>query len=108
MIRPRKISDLYVVIILAIITAVYFVYNHISSEDRGINMYKQAIMVYKDSDYEKAYQLFSKVPSASSLKGAALFRQARCATNIDKKELAIKKYKKIINSKSKSTIVPIS
>ena len=108
MTRPRKIFDLYVVIFLAILTVVYFVYNHISSEDRGIKYYKQALSVYKDSDYETAYQLFAKVPSASSLKTPALFRQARCATNIDKKELAIKKYNKIIHSNSKSTIVPIS
>ena len=108
MTRPRKIFDLYVVIFLAILTAVYFVYNHISSEDRVINYYKQALEVYKDSDYETAYQLFAKVPSASSLKGPALFRQARCATNIDKKELAIKKYNKILHSNSKSSIVPIS
>ena len=49
-----------------------------------------------EGDFETAYQEFGKVPSASSLKESALFRQARCATNLGKKELAIKKYKKII------------
>ena len=48
------------------------------------------------------------MPSGSSLKESALFRQARCATNLGKKELAIKKYKKIVRSSSKSSIVPIS
>ncbi len=106
--RRRKKYDLYVVIVLAIITIGYFVYNHISAEDRGIKAYTLALQEYKDADYETAYQEFGKVPSASSLKDSALFRQARCATNMDKKELAIKKYNRIIHSGSRSSIVPIS
>lgn len=106
--RRRKKYDLYLVIFLAIITVGYFTYNHISSEDRGIKAYQQALEIYQDADYENAYQEFSKVPSGSSLKESALFRQARCATNLGKKELAIKKYKRIIRSGSKSSIVPIS
>jgi tetratricopeptide (TPR) repeat protein len=106
--RFRRKFDLYIVIFLAVITACYFLYNHYSSEDRGIKAYKRALELYKDYDYENAYQLFAKVPSSSSLKEPALFRQARCATNLGKRELAIKKYKKILRSKSKSSIVPIS
>ncbi len=106
--RRRKKYDLYIVIALLIITIGYFVYNHVSSESRGVNNYAAALEDYKASDYEKAYQEFGKVPSGSSLKSSALFRQARCATNMDKKELAIKKYKRIVSSSSKSTIVPIS
>ena len=106
--RRRKKQDLYVVIFLAIFTASYFVYNHISSEDRGVKAYTKALIEYKDTDYEKAYHEFAKVPSGSTLKESALFRQARCATNMGKKELAIKKYKKIVRSRSKSSIVPIS
>ena len=106
--RRRRKFDLYIVIFLAIITVGYFVYNHISSEDRGIKAYKQALALYKDYDYENAYQVFAKIPSGASLKEPALFRQARCATNLGKRELAIKKYKRIIHSKSKSSIVPIS
>ena len=106
--RRRKKYDLYIVIFLAIITVGYFVYNHISSESRGIKAYSSALQVYKDSDYEKAYQGFGKVPSASALKEPALFRQARCATNMGKKELAIKKYNRIVHSGSRSSIVPIS
>lgn len=106
--RRRKKYDLYLVIFLAIITIGYFVYNNISSEDRGVKVYQKALEVYKDTDYETAYQIFGKVPSSTTLKESALFRQARCATNLGKKELAIKKYKKIIKSSSKSSIVPIS
>ena len=106
--RRRKKFDLLFVVILMIVTMVYFAYNHISSEDRGISAYQKALDIYKDTDYEGAYQEFAKVPSASSLKESALFRQARCATNLGKKELAIRKYKRILRSGLKSSIVPIS
>lgn len=106
--RRNKKFDLYIVAGLAIITIGYFVYNHVSSEQRGVKAYSAAIESYKKAEYEKAYKEFSKVPSGSCLKSSALFRQARCATNLGKKELAIKKYKKIAHSNSKSSIVPIS
>ena len=106
--RRRKKYDLYIVIALVILCIGYFTYNHVSSESRGIKAYTAALENYKDSDYETAYQKFGKVPSGSSLKSSALFRQARCATNMGKKELAIKKYKRIVRSNSKSSIVPIS
>lgn len=106
--RRRKKYDLYIVIFLALFTAGWFIYNHISSESRGIKAYQTALESYKDADYETAYQEFGKVPSGSSLKSSALFRQARCATNMDKKELAIRKYNKIVHLNSKSSIVPIS
>lgn len=106
--RRRKKYDLYIVIALAILCIGYFTYNNVSSESRGINAYQAALESYKSSDYETAYQKFGKIPSGSSLKSSALFRQARCATNMGKKELAIKKYKRIVRSSSKSSIVPIS
>ena len=106
--RRRKKIDLYIVIFLAILTIGFFVYDRVSSESRGVQAYTKALESYKNSDYEKAYQYFGKVPSGSNLKDPALFRQARSATALDKKELAVKKYKRIIHSHSKSSIVPIS
>ncbi len=106
--RRRKKYDIYIVIGLALITIGNFTYNKFSSEDRGIKNYSAALKEYKNSDYEKAYQIFGKVPSGSTLKTSALFRQARCATNMNKKELAVKKYNKIVHSNSKTSIVPIS
>lgn len=106
--RRRRKYDLYVVIFLTLFTIGYFVYNHTSAESRGVENYSTALDSYKASDYEKAYQEFGHVPSGSSLKPSALFRQARCATNMGKPELAIKKYHKIVRSNSKSSIVPIS
>ncbi len=106
--RRRKKYDLYIVVFLALFTISYFVYNHTSSESRGVENYSTALEDYKASDYEKAYQEFGKVPSGSTLKPSALFRQARCATNMGKNELAIKKYNRIVRNGSKSSIAPIS
>lgn len=106
--RKRKKYDLYIVTFLAVFTAGYFIYNHTSSESRGVENYSVALEDYKASDYEKAYQEFGKVPSGSTLKSSALFRQARCATNMGKNELAIKKYNRIVKNGSKSSIAPIS
>ena len=106
--RRRHKYDLYIVLVLLAVTIIYFVYNQTSSESKGISEYKQALEIYKKNDYENAYREFGKVPSSSSLKAPAIFRQARCATKLGKNEIAIKKYNKIITSSSKSTIVPIS
>lgn len=106
--RRNKQYDLYIFIILLVLTAGYFCYNRYSSEDRGVKAYTVALESYKKLDYETAYREFARVPSNSYLKDSALFRQARCATNMDRKELAIKKYNKIVHSSSKSSIVPIS
>lgn len=106
--RRRKKYDLYIVFVLMLVTIGYFAYNHISSESRGVDMYSSALEMYKAGDYEAAYQQFGKVPSGSSLKSTALFRQARCATNMGKPQLAIKKYKRIVHLNSKSAIIPIS
>ena len=106
--RRRRKYDLYIVIFLAIFTVGYFIYNNTSAESRGVENYSAALDEYKANDYEKAFQSFGKVPSSSSLKSPALFRQARCATNMKKPELAIKKYNRIVKSSSKSSIVPIS
>ena len=106
--RRRKKFDLAFVLIVAVLTIAYFIYNNISSEDRGIKYYTSALEIYKNADFENAYQEFGKVPTGSNLKEPALFRQARCATNMGKKELAIKKYNRIIHTHSKSAIIPIS
>ena len=106
--RRRHKYDLYIVIFLALFTLGYFIYNHTSSESRGVKNYSAALESYKKNNFEEAYQKFSKVPSGSTLKKPALFRQARCATNLDNKELAIKKYNRIVRAGSKSSIAPIS
>ena len=106
--RRNKQYDFYIAGFLLVLTIGYFIYNSFSCETRGIKAYTTALESYKNSDFETAYLEFARVPSSSSLKESALFRQARCATNMGKKELAIKKYNKIVHSRSKSSIVPIS
>jgi soluble lytic murein transglycosylase len=106
--RRRHRFDLYWVIGLSIITIGFFVYSNTSAGERGVEKYSEALKAYKSGDFELAYSTFAKVPYNSNLKQAALFRQARCATNLDKKQVAIKKYKRIVHSHSKTSIVPIS
>ena len=106
--RRRKKIDLYIVIFLFVLTAVYFIYTNISAGSKGYTNYSEALKIYKTNDFETAYTAFGRIPGNSNLKHAALFRQARCATALDKKELAVKKYKKVVRSNSKTAIVPIS
>lgn len=106
--RRRHRFDIYWVLILAVVTIGYFSYSNATAASRGVENYSSALKEYKAGKYEQAFIIFGKVPYNSGLKQAALFRQARCATNLDKKPVAIKKYKKIIHSNSKTSIVPIS
>ena len=106
--RRRKKIDLYIVVFLFIVTVGYFIYTNISADSKGYTGYSEALKIYKTNDYEHAFVAFGKIPHNSNLKQAALFRQARCATALDKKELAVKKYKKVMHSNSKTAIVPIS
>jgi len=106
--RRRKKYDLYIVLFLAITMLGYFIYNNISAGSKGYTNYAAALKAYKSNDYEQAFVEFGKIPHNSNLKHAAIFRQARCATTLGKKDLAIKKYKKVVHSGSKTSIVPIS
>ena len=106
--RRRNNYDLIIVIVLAIITTAYFIYNNSTSDTRGYEHYLTALEKYKVGELENAFSEFGKVPSESVLKSPALFRQARCATALNKQEIAIKKYKRIIRSSSKTAIVPLS
>ena len=106
--RRRRKIDLYIVVFLFVLTVGYFIYTNISAGSKGYTNYSEALKIYKTNDFETAYTAFGKIPANSNLKHAALFRQARCATALDKKELAVKKYKKVVRSNSKTAIVPIS
>ncbi len=106
--RRRRKYDLFIVLILVVFAICYFVYTNTSAGSKGVTLYSSALNLYKTGNYEQAFSEFGKIPQNSNLKSAALFRQARCATLLGKKELAIKKYKRIIHSNSKTSIVPIS
>jgi len=106
--RRRKKYDLFIVVALIIFTICYFIYNNTAAGSKGVALYSSALNSYKNEKFEEAFSEFGKIPQNSNLKTAALFRQARCATLLGKNELAIKKYKKIIHSNSKTSIIPIS
>ena len=106
--RRRHKYDLYILIFIAVFTIGYFIYTNTSAGSKGVETYSAALKYYKNNDFEQAFIEYGRIPHNSNLKQAALFRQARCATTLGKKELAIKKYKKIVNSNSKTSIVPIS
>ena len=95
-------------LLLLLSAAGCLIYHTALSESDGVSRYSKALELYKAGDYEKAYKEFGKVPLHSSLKSPALFRQARCAVNTDNKETAVKKYRRIVRTGSKSSIAPIS
>lgn len=85
---------LIAVIILSVISIVLVnVWNNSRSESDGLRTYAEALEFYKDKDYHKAYNLFAKVRGKSTLKPAAIYRQARCAEMMQSSKLAMKHYK---------------
>ena len=78
------------------------------SENNDITQYGKAIRVYQSGDYQTAYYKFGAVSGFSSLKQAALFRQARCATLIGDNQTAIKNYSTLLKRFPKSPLYPIS
>ena len=59
--RRRNKFDLYIVIVLAVITFGYLIYNHTSAGTRGIENYSNALKSYKENNYEQAFVDFGKV-----------------------------------------------
>ena len=98
-----------IVIISIAITAISVVcFDMSQSESRALNFYNSALMNYKKQDYQAAMNQFGKVPTFSGLKSAALFREARCATQLKDNETAKRKYMHIISVHNKSSIAVLS
>jgi len=85
-----------------------FVFNYLNSETRNISQYEDALLSYKIGDYTDAYIKFGKVSNFSSLKPASIFRQARCAENLQHFDVALKDYSKILNNTSATNISALS
>ena len=98
------------IIISVFVVVLLFVFsiNYKNSEDRGNKFYSEGINNYKAGDYSLAYEKFSKIPSYSVLKPAALFRQARCASNLQQFDNAVKNYTKIVHNYPNSVITALS
>lgn len=65
-------------------------------EAKNIKIYKQALRDFENGNYPNSYFLFAKVGAVSSLKPAALYRQAMCAKKLGDKKSELKSYQQII------------
>ena len=95
-------------IVLVLIAGTFLFIDVAQSESNSIKHYSAAISEYKKQHYEEAAKEFARVPIFSSIKSAARFREARCATLMGNNETAIRKYKKIISAHKKSSIAVLS
>lgn len=76
----KQKTTLIIVIIIAVISLLIVnAWNSARGESDGVKTYAVALEYYKAEDYHKAYKAFGNVPSNSTLKSAAIYRQAKCA-----------------------------
>lgn len=61
-------------------------------ETQDMAKYEKAIKMYQSEDYQNAYYQFGAISGFSTLKQAAIFRQARCATIIGDTQTAVRNY----------------
>ncbi len=92
----QKIILIAVIILSVIVIVLVNTWNNSRSESDGLRTYAEALEYYKDKDYHKAYKSFGKVSPKSTLKPAAIYRQARCAEMMQSNKLATKHYKQLI------------
>ena len=102
----NKALFILVFILCAVITV--FIIDIARSESIGFKNYSTALDAYKKKDYTKAQESFAKVPLFSSVKSAALFREARCYTLLKDSENAKKKYNLIFLLHPRSSIAVLS
>ncbi len=90
-----KQKSILIMVIICSVIAIIIInsWNGFRSESDGLRMYAQALELYKAGDFHKAYNAFSKVSSGSALKPAAIYRQARCAENMQSPKLVKKHYR---------------
>ncbi len=87
-----------IVVIICAIIAIMIVnaWNNTRSESDGLRIYAQGLEYFKAQDYKKSYEAFAKVSSNSALKPAAIYRQAKCAENMQSPKLVMKHYRQLI------------
>lgn len=94
----QKLILIMVIILSVIAIIIVNTWNGFRSESDSLHTYAQALELYKAQDYHKAYNAFSKVSANSTLKPAAIYRQARCAEYLQSPKLVMKHYKHLIRS----------
>jgi soluble lytic murein transglycosylase len=75
-----KILALIILIGISVISTCYL--DSKLSEEKDYSLYSSALNSYQKEDYSTAYRCFKKITLFSEIKAPALFRQARCATEI--------------------------
>ena len=78
------------------------------TENDDMVKYKQAIELYQENEYDKAYNYFSQISRFSVLKPAALFREARCAQSSGNIQAAMRNYSILLKRFPNSSLYPIS
>lgn len=106
--KKMKVKAGFILLFLTVVAMGCLFFDMSQSESRGWNSYNSALMKYKKQAYSDAMADFSRVPLFSTLKSAAVFREARCATLLKDNESAKKKYKYIISAYSNSSISVLS
>ena len=97
-----------IILVAVVILSMVICINFKNAENKSNSLYGDAITSYKAGDYSDAYNKFSKISPFSGLKPAALFRQARCASNMQQFDSAIKHYQKIVQNYPNSNIAALS
>lgn len=69
-------------------------------------IYKQALNDYNNGNYANSYYLFSKISKTSTLKPAAIYRQALCAKALGDKASELKRYQELFHSFPKNKLAP--
>lgn len=82
--------------------------NNKLSEKSDMRIYSNAIKFYQDENYQDAYYNFARISNFSILKPAALFREARCATNIGDTQSAIRNYSILLKRFPNCQLYPVS
>ncbi len=103
-----KSKALYVLVFILCAALAVFIIDISRSESLGFKNYSIALDAYKKKNYTEAAEHFAKVPLFSSVKSAALFREARCFTLLNNNENAKKKYNLIFLLHPRSSIAVLS
>ena len=82
---------LYVIVFVFFAILTILIIDITRAESLGFKQYSTALAEYKKQNYQAAQEHFAKVPVFSSIKSAALFREARCFTLLKDNDNAKKK-----------------
>ncbi len=99
---------LYVIVFVFFAILTILIIDITRAESLGFKQYSTALAEYKKQNYQAAQEHFAKVPVFSSIKSAALFREARCFTLLKDNDNAKKKYNKIFMFHPRSSIAVLS